>query len=350
MFNTVDTTRVSTRDPFSLAVWNSRLIYPSPDVSWSPKVAVVASNVSYHYAMAGATLIHHPINATHLLTHPASLPQITIQELIRLRPRGEGMPAQVLLIGPTDPGVTGTLRMMGFSVLPVGNNPNPYTAAVDIARFRLEVIPPEGETGRKNIIVVSGEDFREGLPAPGIAAHMGTPIIFVGRERIPQVVEAFIKQNRNKNYFILGSQSTVSDAVYKLIASLSRGIVDRIPGRDPFEIAVNFARFYCPEAAGFGWNRNMPGQGDAFNFAPVHRWENAVMSALQSHEGKHTPELTITQGSIPPVTKDYLEFLRPVKSMPMPPFMHGFIQGDFNDISWGTQLEIEESIIFKEKM
>lgn len=299
--------------------------------------------------MAGASLVHHPTSSTFLLTDPNYLPDETVQELMRLRPQGDNLPAQVFLVGPVDRAVQYSLESLGFSVLPVGSNTNPFSAAVDIARLRLEVIPPEGETGRSNIIITSGEYYGEGLPAPSFAAHMGTPILFVRKNQLTSPTENFIRMNPNKNYFILGSTETISMSVENAIKNLAQGIVERIPGNSPYEISINFARFHRPEAADFGWNRSQPGQGDAFNFAPIHKWENAIMSALQGHEGKHTPELTVTMNILPNEIKSYLEFLRPRKPMPMPPFMHGFIQGNFMEISFGVQVEIEKSIIFKEE-
>lgn len=346
--NTVDTTRINAGDPFTLAVYNSRLIYPSPHVHWHPKGAVIAANSSYHYAMAGASLIHHPSTSTHLLTSPGFLPLQTAQELIRLKLSGENLPAQVFLIGPVSNMVKQALLNLGLSYINLGATTNVYQAAAEIAEYRLDVIPPMGETGKQNVIITSGETFFDGLPAPAFAAHMGTPILFVSKNSIPGPTEAFIRQHSHLNYFILGTMDSISHNVVSAINGLTRGIVERIPGNDPYEISVNFARYHKPEAADFGWNRNKPQMGDAFNFAPVHRWENAVMSALQGHEGKHAPELTIRSEKLPMVTKSYLKFLRPRKEKPMPPFMHGFIQGNFFDIHFSTQIEIEEAIIFEE--
>lgn len=178
---------------------------------------------------------------------------------------------------------------------------------------------------------------------------MGTPVVYVKRDNLTRPTDSFIRLHSNKNYFILGSTRTISRKVEERIKEISKGIVKRIPGNNPFEIAVQFAMYHKPKAADFGWNRREPARGDAFNFAPVHRWENAVMSALQSHEGKHTPELTINSNALPKVTQSYLECLRPSKPMPMPPFMHGFIQGDCNEITFPVQVEIEKTIIFREE-
>jgi len=68
-----------------------------------------------------------------------------------------------------------------------------------------------------------------------------------------------------------------------------------------------------------------------------------MAAANLAHRGKHTPLLLVESHSVPQIVLNYLEFLkpRPYDRHPMPPYIHGFILGTEEVISYATQFELE---------
>jgi hypothetical protein len=88
------------------------------------------------------------------------------------------------------------------------------------------------------------------------------------------------------------------------------------------------------------------GAGDAFTFVPSHGWHHAIAGTVFSHIGKHTPALVVDPWRVPESVQRYLLALNPVRpEHPMPPFMHGFIIGNYGDISFSVQVELEKRLI-----
>ncbi|HEX3078346.1 MAG TPA: cell wall-binding repeat-containing protein, partial [Lachnospiraceae bacterium] len=72
---------------------------------------------------------------------------------------------------------------------------------------------------------------------------------------------------------------------------------------------------------------------------------NSASGALLAHLGKHSPTLVIERNKLPTVTKDYIESVKPMsKEEPEPPFMHGWIIGCNDSITFQTQVEIEKAL------
>lgn len=183
------------------------------------------------------------------------------------------------------------------------------------------------------------------MVAPKYAMHQGIPVLLTKRMDIPAPVQHFFRSHPEMNVYIVGSESTISTDVERSLHRLTEGKVVRISGKSPYEISVAFSKFFDPET-GIGWNRQEKGQGDAFSFVNRKDWRLAIVSGLFYHLGKHAPLLLTRTKAIPDVVKDYLLFLRPaMKRPPRPPFMHGFVFGNFDSITYQSQIEIEESIV-----
>ena len=119
----------------------------------------------------------------------------------------------------------------------------------------------------QNIMIVSSEDYREGLPACAMAAHMGEPILFATGNDLPSYTRSAIQKNPNASVYIIGSTNTISYEVAREIQSLNVKFLDRISGNTPYEVAVNFAKYKSP-AGDFGWGRTER-EGHAFTFTSV---------------------------------------------------------------------------------
>ncbi|ASK61333.1 hypothetical protein CFK37_03670 [Virgibacillus phasianinus] len=341
-FNTVDTTRIYAEDPFVFSTKVSQLVYPSKNIFWRPPTVILVPADIFHFSYIGVPLIHHPIGASFLLTHKERLLKETFEEIIRLAPTGENVPAQVILVGPIGEGVESELKKHGFSTLRLGSG-DVFQTAAEVAEFRLVTIPPEGELGKQHLIVASVDDGAEALPALYYTAHTGIPILFVYRNALPKETRRILERFSNRNVTLFGSGRSISKSVEREIESIVEN-VDRIDAETPAKLSVEFAMRPSSENQ-IGWGRNKR-RGDAFSFGTVSSWQKTVAGVLLGHIGKHTPLLLIKSSDVPWVVKTYLLKLNPVLTEPpKPPFMHGFILGDFDDISQLTQVSLEEHLI-----
>jgi len=249
--------------------------------------------------------------------------------------------AQVIIIGPISSGIESILIASGLTTYRVTTSEDVYTACYDIIDFRFNVVPSQSEIGKKDIMVISGQDYSEGIMAAFYAGHEDVPIILVLQNEIPQPILNFINSNRGKNYYIVGSTRTVSENVESQIRNMITGSIQRIGGYDPYTISINFAKYESP-IDDFGWKHNRR-DGWAFSFGELYKWYHIVSSVLFAHLGKHTPLLIVDNNNLPDVIRDYVLSVNPQKAMPhMPPYMHSYILGSFSDISHNTQVAIEE--------
>jgi hypothetical protein len=206
--------------------------------------------------------------------------------------------------------------------------------------FRYKMAP-ESMEGKENIMIVSADDYTESIPAAYYSAHMGVPILFTYKDKLPEITKQKLIKYKNKNMFIIGSEQTISHLVFNEIQRIGKSKVDRIGGNTSYEVAVNLSKYYSPDSM-FGFNINTK-DGWAFCFGTPNNWAYNLSACIFAHLGKHSPLLYIEPSIIPKATSDYVLTVKPVESpMPKPPFMHGFILGGFDHISTNTQIELEE--------
>lgn len=343
--NTMDTTRVYAEDPVTFSIHISQMVFPSPTVFWRPAAVILVPLEPYHYSFIGASFIHFPINGSFLFTPNAALSGEVLAEIKRLAPSGQGVPAQVFLVGPFSESVIAVLRANGFSTYHI-NGRDVFETAAKAAYFRLALVPSMSTAHQSSIFIASADTGSEALPACYYSAHAGIPILFVKRDSIPYATRWAINQFANSAFTLFGSENTISSKVEQEIKTMVLK-VNRVTGTNPFEIAVNFAK--QPHTEGqLGWGRNKSGQGDAFSFGTVQSWQKTLAGLLNAHLGKHTPLLLIERDRLPLVVKDYLLELNPeIPGPPRPPFMHGYVLGSFTDISYRTQVELEETLILR---
>ncbi len=347
--NTVNTTRMNHEDMYNFNIAMTKLIYPSQNINWRPNAVILVPGDKWQYSLCASSIVHFPINAPIIFTERNYLPEISIKEIQRMGPTGNEVPAQVLIAGPVSRSVENMLKMAGLTVYRITDTEDIYKSCIETADFRLNEIPSASEEGRKDIIVISGQDYSEGIIASFYAAHKGTPIILVEHSSVPEPVMNFINNNKDKNYYILGNEKTVSSEVEDEI----RGIIDenviRISASSPYTISVKFAE-YASEVDTFGWKHNT-NDGWAFAFGELKRWYNIVSANLLAHLGKHTPLLLTDKNYLPDAVTEYVVRVNPKKEMPsMPPYMHAYVLGSFNDISHDVQVEIEKVLDVDGKM
>jgi len=339
--DTVNTTRILGDVPITFNNYVTKVIYPSPKVKWRPNAIILVPLTSYHYGLLASPLIHFPINAPLVFTNESCLSQETFNEIIRLSPTGENVPAKILIVGPIAPIIELQLLNAGLSVIRITGS-NPIRSASEAMEFRYTMAPDSME-GTKNIMIVSADDHTESIPAAYYSAHMGVPILFTYRDKLPEITKQQLIKYNNKNMLVIGGEQTISDEVFNEIQDIAKSKVDRIGGSTCYEVAVNFSKYYSKESM-FGWNVNTKG-GWAFCFGTPNNWAYNLAACTFAHLGKHSPLLYIEPLIMPKATIEYVLAVKPIETHPpKTQFMHGFILGGFHQISTNMQIELEETL------
>lgn len=171
-------------------------------------------------------------------------------------------------------------------------------------------------------------------------AHMGTPIIYTNNNGLPPKTIDLIKQNNITNIYVLGSGNSIAFDIVKEIKGIKNTInVQRIQGNSIYETSVNFMKFY-DAATMFGWGSYQK-QGYSLTFCSKDNWQHGVCSSILAHTGKHAPMLLINKDSVPNEIKTYIDSVNPSTGMAKPPFMHGYIAGGTDVVSFNTQIELD---------
>ncbi|EKQ51771.1 MULTISPECIES: cell wall-binding repeat-containing protein [unclassified Clostridium] len=327
---TLNTTRICSNDSMDIAIEISKIGFNS----MKPNAIILVNKNEVFDGIAATSLIHFPINASLLFTDGNSLSKETLKEIQRLSPKGyKG--TQVILVGSISQNVSSELNDYGFRTHHIAGR-NHYETACMIARAMKEF---------KNILIMSGDEYDEGIVAGYWSAHHGDPILFVKNDKIPVCALEVIKKKKDINIYIIGSTKTVSKNVEQYLSQLDNvKHLDRIDGDNPYEIAVNFAKYKDPKTE-FGWGRNYR-EGHAFTFGQLSEPMEIIAGVLFAHMGKHTPPLLIGKDKIPEVVERYVKSVKPMspKDMHRPPFMHGFILGSIQKISYKAQVMIEDML------
>ena len=329
---TLNTTRICGGNIYQNAIDISNIVYADK----FPNSVIIANGDLYQDSFVSTSLVHFPRNAPILFSSMNYIDPATVAQIFKLRPKGVNG-VQVFIVGGVSFGVEQQLMMYGLKTFRISGT-NFYETSAKVAQY---LNYPE------NIMIVSGEDYMEGLAACAWAAHMGEPILFATRNELPSYTRNVIQRTKNANVYIVGNTNSISSAVEQEIRRLNIKFVDRISGSTPYEVAVNFAKYKSPDGK-FGWGRTER-EGHAFTFTSILNPFDSVSGSLFAHLGKHTPILVTAQDRLPDVTRNYIESVKPIPAPePHPPFMHGWLVGCENAISTKAQLEVERALSIDE--
>ena len=333
---TLNTTRICGHSPIESAIQIARIGY----INMKPNAVILVNKSETFDGIGAAPLVHFPINGPILFTDGKSLNEDTLNEIQSLSPKGyKGI--HVILVGNISKRVALELNSIGLKTHHVAGR-NHYETACMIPDLREEF---------KNILILSGEDYSEGISASYWSAHHGDPILFVQKNRIPDCTLDTIKKYKHINVYIIGSTKTISKDVERHLSMLDniKRLV-RIHGENPNDIAVNFSK-YKDSKNEFGWARNYR-EGHVFTFGDLRYPMEIIAGVLFAHMGKHTPLLLSEKGMLPKEVKEYIKSVKPMppKDMPKPPFLHGFIVGDTESVSYDGQIQIEDTLSIEHEM
>ena len=322
--------------PVYTAVEVSKIVF----THMKPNAVILVNKNEVFDGIAATPLVHLPINASLLFTDGNMLSQETLSEICRLSPKGyQGI--HVILVGNISRNISLTLNHYGFRTYHITGR-NHFETACKIPSIRKKF---------ENILIVSSEDYPEGIMAAYWSAHHGDPILFVQRNSIPYCTLESIKKMHEINAYIVGSTKTISEDVEKTISQLENvKHIDRIDGGTPYDIAVNFAK-YKDSKTKFGWGRDYK-EGHAFTFGELNHPVDTIAGVSFAHIGKHTPLLLTGNNIVPSVVEKYIKSVKPIppKDMPRPPFMHGFILGNISYITYPTQVMIDQMLSIDHEM
>jgi putative cell wall binding repeat protein len=338
---TSNTTRLGGADPVSDAAAVARTVYPALTSATRPQAVVLVGAHDWAAALAASALAGAPLGAPLLFTEDGSLPEATSTALQALHPLGAKAlgGAQVIQIG-TSAALPGGLRSRTVPV--AGEQPAAVAAALEHV---LEVV--RGGSPHQVIVLPAGAPQALQMPAAGLSAESGAPILFVTAAGVPGPTATALSRLPRPSIYVI-DPSLVPAAT---LAALSRfGRVTPIPaGSTPAEQsgpvagAIAVARF---TDGTFGWGVKEPGHG--LVFANAGRPFDAPASALLSASGDYGPLLLLEDpDGVPAALSRYLADIQPAYgSTPQyapvhGAYNHGWLIGDATAISLSTQAELD---------
>ncbi len=340
---TENTTRLGGANPVADAAAVALATYPGLTPATRPQAVVLVDDRNWPAALAASALASSPLRAPILYGEGSSLPALSAQALAALKPTGATRlgGAQVIEVGaaaapagyrtlalsgrpsasasaalggkPT--GTTGGTSGAGATATEAGGN-GPAAVAAQVERL---VAILHG--GRPHRVIVVGADGPPALamPAAGLAAESGVPILPVDAATVPSPTRRVLARLHRPVIYAVGPPSAVS---HDVLAKLTRfGAVRRIyptpgtngasgpgtSGEDPADNAIAVARF---SDGTFGWGIDQPGHG--LVFANASRPLDAPAAAPLSASGDYAPLLLLEHpNQVPPALSEYLGDIRP---------------------------------------
>jgi hypothetical protein len=352
--STKNTTRLGGSDPATDAAAVARAVYPGLTASTRPQAVVLVDEHDWPAALAASALASAPLGAPLLYSEGSSLPTVSSQALAAMRPTGaaQAAGAQVIRIGSTTAAAPAGYRV---STLAAGE---PAALAAEVARL---VSRARGVAPRQVIVLADDAPPALAMPAAGLSAESGAPILLISTTAIPAATSSELAGLHRPTIYVVGPSALSSHVLAELArfgpvkpVGSGSGADDGAVG-NPIENAIAVARF---ADGAFGWGIHEPGHG--LVFANLARPLDAPAAASLSASGDFGPLLLLdasvpassppAQGSIPgtsipPALAGYLNDIKPAYSPQVPPvrsvYNHGWVIGDEQAISAVTQAELD---------
>jgi hypothetical protein len=336
---TRNTTRVGGSDPVADAAAVARLVYPGLTPATRPRAVVLVDEKNWTAALVASALASAPLGAPVLYSEGNVLPAVSRETLEAMHPLGEPAlgGARVIRVGNSAPLPQGWLSRTVPGAEP----------AVQAAAVAQLLGAAAGSAPREVIVLGAGVPAAIQMPAAGLAAESGAPIVFVTPAGLPPASAALLSSLKRPSMYVLGAPALGSHT----LGQLGRfGRVTAIPATGtPVEResavanAISLARF---TDGVFGWGIKEPGHG--LVFANEARPLDAPASALLSATGDYGPLLLLASADqIPPELATYLADIQPAYTL-APQFRpvrgvynHGWVIGDEAAISAVTQAELD---------
>jgi ell wall binding domain 2 (CWB2) len=344
---TKNTTRLGGSDPASDAAAVAQAVYPGLTTATRPQAVVLVDEHDWPAALSASALAGVPLGAPLLYSDGDSLPAASAAALHAMRPIGATAfgGAQVIRIG-TSAGLPDDLRARTIAPSSASADPAATAAAVE------QLFQTAHGGSPRHVIVLSADAPRAlQMPAAGLAAESGSPILLVGASGVPAATGAVLKRLHRPTIYVVGA-TAVSKRALDELARL--GTVAHVRGQsgageslsaadtsDPVENAISVSRF---ARGSFGWGIHEAGHG--LVFANLARALDAPAAAPLSAHGDYGPLLLLrNSASVPAALTQYLSDIEPGYTAAVPPvrevYNHGWLIGDEQAISALAQAELD---------
>jgi ell wall binding domain 2 (CWB2) len=337
---TRNTTRLGGADPIADAAAVALAAYPGLTAATRPQAVVLAGVHDWPAALAASSLASAPLGAPLLYADDdGGLSPASERALQALHPTGASVlgGAQLILLGSSIDTPAG-YRARGTSA------GDPYSLAASVAKL---LALARGTSPRQVIVAAADGPPALAMPAAGLAAQSGAPILFVTSARVPTATATELRSLGRPAIYAVGSTAIgerVLDQLHRYGNVVKR--VEVRPGEDvtPAGNAIAVSRFID---GSFGWGVSEPGHGLAF--ADTTRPFDAPAAAILSATGDYAPLLLLegATGTIPPLLSSYLSNIQPAAPQSQPVrgvYNHGWLIGDERAISATTQAELDAAL------
>jgi hypothetical protein len=337
---TKNTTRLGGPDAATDAAAVARAVYPGLTAATRPQVIVLVDEHNWPAALASSTLASAPLGAAVLYADGDALPQATVLALHALHP-----------LGAAALGGTQVIRIGTSAAVPDGYRTSTLASASDPASIAAAVqrqgALARGSSPRQVIVVASNAPRALQMPAAGLSAESGAPILLLGASGVPTATATALEGLHQPAIYLLGAAS-VDTATLAALGSFGRvtpiagASAPATPGEGtPAENAIAVARF---AHGSFGWGIHEAGHG--LVFASASRPLDAPAAAPLSAHGDYAPLLLLESStSVPPPLTRYLSNIEPGYTTTIGPvrevYNHGWMIGDERAISSVVQAEID---------
>jgi hypothetical protein len=338
---TKNTTRLGGADPAIDAAAVALAVYPGLTPSTRPQAVVLVDEADWPAAICASELAGAPLGAPILYARANALPAATAQALRAMHPTGAAAlgGAQVIAIA------TAAHLPAGYRVMRVAA---PKAAAAAAATVLSLAAKAQGGRPGRVIVLAEGAQHALQMPAAGLAAESGAPILFVGDTAVPAATAAALARLSHPTLYLLGAPALGAGA----LSALARfGRVAKIPtgegsaaqpeGSEAVSNAIAVARF---SEGSFGWGIREAGHGLAFA-SSARPFDAPAAAALSSH-GDYAPLLLLeSRVSLASPLASYLSDIQPGYTPAVGPvrevYNHGWLIGDQSAISARVQAEID---------
>jgi hypothetical protein len=335
--NTINTTRLGGPTPVVDAAAVALAAYPGLTPATRPPLVVMVDDDNWPAALASSVLAGAPLRAPLLYSEGSALPQPTSIALQAMRPTG----TTALGPSPSGPAERAQVLDVGSAPAPAGYVTRSIAAAepavLAVAIERLSSLL-DGRSPHDLIVTAANGPPAMTMPAAGLSAQTGAPILFVRRSMIPHATVAELTRLTGASIYVVGPRAVVSEGVVRELRRFGR--VTRIDGPTPSANAIAVARF---SRGAFGWGVVEPGHG--LVFANSSRALDAPAAAPLSARGDYGP-LLLLEGpeALSSQLSGYLSDLQPGSPTSGPVhgvYNRGWLIGDDTAISAITQARLD---------
>ena len=346
---TRNTTRLGGADVAADAAAVARAVYPGLTPTTRPQAVVLVDQHDWPAALSASVLASAPIGAPILFSEGETLPEVSRQTLEAMRPLGAPTlgGAQVIRIG------TSAALPAGYLARPLRAG-TPALTATNVEQLLVKL--DRGSAPRQVIVLAASAARAMAMPAAGLAAESGAPILLVTAARVPAATAAVLTGLHHPAIYVIDAPAVGRHTLRELrsfgpVTSIPSGRAPATPstatatGAGVVENAIEVARF---TDGTFGWGVKEPGHG--LVFANLARPLDAPASALLSATGDYGPLLLLASATaVPSALTHYLSDIQPAYASPQfPPvrgaYNHGWLIGDEQAIATVIQAEIDSML------